>query len=113
MEYNPGLPKKEFILMQLGHIFNACLIQFTWQPSRFVNHSLLVSFRNLVYHLFKLLEAIGAISKTEAKKAASLSGNYQDSTTASLSHDHDNDAAAQEPEEDTDQENGMSLLLNT
>jgi len=70
------------------------------------NNLHLVLFYNL-YCLFKLLEAIGAISKSEAKKAASRSGNYQDSTTAPLSHDHNDDAAAQE---DTDQEDGWELL---
>ncbi|KAF8064936.1 hypothetical protein FPV67DRAFT_1419488, partial [Lyophyllum atratum] len=57
----------------------------------------------------KLLEAIGAISKTEAKKAASRSGNYQDSTTAPLSRDHDDDAAARE---DTDEDAGISFSLD-
>ena len=40
----------------------------------------------------KLLEAIGALSKADAEKAASCSGNYQDAITAPLSCVHDNDA---------------------
>ncbi|PPQ80850.1 hypothetical protein CVT25_001974 [Psilocybe cyanescens] len=58
----------------------------------------------------KLLEAIGAFSKTEARKAASRSGNYQDSTTAPLSRVHDDDAAVQE---DGDQQDFVSLSLDT
>jgi hypothetical protein len=57
-----------------------------------------------------LLEAIGAISKTEAQKASSRSGNYQDSTTAPLSRTHDDDAAAQE---DVDPQDVVSLSLDT
>jgi len=56
--------------------------------------------------ILQLLEAIRAISKTEAQKATSWSGNYQDSTTAPLGHSHDDDAAAQD---DGDQEEAVSL----
>lgn len=109
MEYSRELPKKASTLMQLGHVSDVCLIPFIWQLSRFVNHLLFVRFQSL-FCLLKLLEAIGAISKTEAKKAASRGGNYQDSATAPLSRDHDDDAAAQE---DVNQEESISLLLDT
>ncbi|TFK33873.1 hypothetical protein BDQ12DRAFT_614499, partial [Crucibulum laeve] len=42
----------------------------------------------------QLLEAIGAVSKSESNKATSHSGNYQDSATASLDHTADNEATA-------------------
>ena len=58
------------------------------------------------YVILQLLEAIGAISKTEAQKATSRSGNYQDSTTVPLGRSHDDDAAAQD---DGDQEEAVSL----
>jgi hypothetical protein len=44
----------------------------------------------------KLLEAIGAISSTESKKAASRAGNYQDAATASLDCNLDNDTTTQD-----------------
>jgi len=44
----------------------------------------------------KLLEAIGAISAAESKKATSRSGNYQDSATAPLGREHDDDAVGQD-----------------
>ena len=44
----------------------------------------------------QLLEAIGAISKGDAQKASSWSGNYQDLTTAPLSRTHDDEAASQD-----------------
>ena len=44
----------------------------------------------------QLLEAIGAISKSEAQKAASRSGNYQDSVTTPLDREQDSDAVTQE-----------------
>jgi hypothetical protein len=44
----------------------------------------------------KLLEAIGAISAAESKKATSRSGNYLDSATAPLGREHDDNAAGQD-----------------
>ena len=41
----------------------------------------------------KLLEAIGALTKSEADKATSRSGNYQDSLSTPLSRAHDKNAA--------------------
>jgi hypothetical protein len=43
-----------------------------------------------------LLEAIGAISKSDAHKATSQNGNYQDSTTAPLSRAHNHEAVIQD-----------------
>jgi hypothetical protein len=40
------------------------------------------------------LEDIGVISRSEGKKAAARSGNYQDNVTRPLSHDQDNNATA-------------------
>ena len=54
----------------------------------------------------QLLEAIGAISKGDAWKASSQSGNYQDSTTAPLSRTHDDEAAGQD---DVDQLEDLTL----
>ena len=44
----------------------------------------------------QLLEAIGAVSKSDGSKAASWNGNYQDSINAPLSRAHDNEAAGQD-----------------
>jgi hypothetical protein len=55
----------------------------------------------LAYSLpnLKLLKAIGAVSSSEGKKAASRAGNYQDAATASLDRDLDNDATTQDDSE--------------
>lgn len=58
----------------------------------------------------KLLEAIGAISAAESKKATSRSGNYQDSATAPLGREHDDDAAGQD---DADEQEVPSLVEDT
>ena len=55
----------------------------------------------------KLLEAIGALTKSEADKATSRSGNYQDSLSTPLSRTHDNDAAGLS---DVIQETNINLL---
>ena len=47
----------------------------------------------------QLLEGIGAISKSDSKKATGRSGNYQDAVTAPVSHEHDDAAAVHEDEE--------------
>ncbi|KAI0302923.1 hypothetical protein BC826DRAFT_881232, partial [Russula brevipes] len=44
----------------------------------------------------KLLEAIGAVSKSDSQKATSRNGNYQDSATAPLNRAHDDKAAGQD-----------------
>ncbi|KIL55008.1 hypothetical protein M378DRAFT_201131 [Amanita muscaria Koide BX008] len=49
----------------------------------------------------KLLESIGAISKSDSRKAAGRSGNYQDAVTAPVSREHD-DAGVVDEEEVTD-----------
>jgi hypothetical protein len=49
------------------------------------------------------LEAIGAISAAESKKAASRSGNYQDCVTAPISCSFDDEGLAQS--EDNEDEN--------
>jgi hypothetical protein len=48
----------------------------------------------------QLLEAIGAISGSDAQKANSQNGNYQDSTTAPLSRVHDDEAVVQNDGDD-------------
>ena len=48
------------------------------------------------YVILQLLEAIRAISKTEAQKATSQSGNYQDSTMVPLGRSHNDNTAAQD-----------------
>ena len=40
------------------------------------------------------MEGIGAISRSEGKKAISRSSNYQDNITRPLSRDHDDNATA-------------------
>jgi hypothetical protein len=44
----------------------------------------------------QLLEAIGAISKSDSAQATSRSGNYQDSTSAPLTRAHDDEVAGQD-----------------
>jgi hypothetical protein len=74
-----------------------------------VNISFLLYF--ILFYLqvdYQLLEAIGAISGSDAQKASSRKGNYQDATTAPLSRTHDDEAARQE---DGDQFEGDITLL--
>jgi hypothetical protein len=59
----------------------------------------LFSFYISLAQCHQLLEAIGAISKSNAPNATSRNGNYQDSTTAPLSRTHDDEAAGQDDEE--------------
>jgi hypothetical protein len=54
----------------------------------------------------QLLEAIGAISKSDVRKATSRKGNYQDSATAPLSRTHDDEAVVQD---DGDQLDDVTL----
>jgi hypothetical protein len=56
----------------------------------------------------QLLEAIGAISKSDAQKATSQKGNYQDSTTTPLSRLHDNEAVVQNDGDQLDDVNTHS-----
>jgi hypothetical protein len=63
---------------------------------------------HIIYLDYQLLEAISAISRSDAQKASSRKGNYQDATTASLSRMHDDEAAGQE---DGDQPEGDITLL--
>lgn len=58
----------------------------------------------------KLLEAIGALTKSEADKATSRSGNYQDSLTTPLNRAHDDEAAGLD---DSIQDTDISLLPDT
>jgi hypothetical protein len=44
----------------------------------------------------QLLEAIGAVSKSDSSKATSRNGNYQDSATTPLSRAYDDEAAGQD-----------------
>jgi hypothetical protein len=73
-----------------------------------VNSFFLTVFHIIYLDYYQLLEAIGAISGSDAQKASSRKGNYQDATTASLSRTHDNEAAGQE---DGDQPEGDITLL--
>jgi len=59
--------------------------------------------------LSQLLEGIGAISTTEAKKVMSRSRNYQDLVTALLSWTFNNDAVGRDDEDEQDK---VSLELN-
>jgi hypothetical protein len=54
--------------------------------------------------LDQLLEGIGAMSKVDARKARSRSGNYQDSTVAPVDRESDNKAVQQEDEEECEGE---------
>jgi hypothetical protein len=54
--------------------------------------------------LYQLLEGIGAMSKVDARKAKSRSGNYQDSAVAPVDHEFDNKAVQQEDEEECEGE---------
>lgn len=58
----------------------------------------------------QLLEAIGAISKEDGKKAASRGSNYQDSVTIPLDRAHDDDAVGLMDGEDLEQ---LSLTPTT
>ena len=58
----------------------------------------------------QLLEAIGAISNSDAQKATSWNGNYQDSTTAPLSRVHNDKAVIQD---DGDQLDNTTLTPDT
>jgi len=59
---------------------------------------------------FQLLEAIGAVSKSDSQKATSRNGNYQDSATAPLNRAHDDEAAGQD---DGDQVGDVTLAPDT
>ena len=48
-------------------------------------------------YAIQLLEGIGAISKSDSRKA-SESGNYQDLVIAPISHEHDNTAVVNRDE---------------
>lgn len=61
----------------------------------------------------QLLEAIGAISKTDSKKAAARGGNYQDVVSASLSRVNDNEAVALEDQFDEDGEGNSAAGILT
>ncbi|KAJ7922441.1 hypothetical protein B0H13DRAFT_2410405, partial [Mycena leptocephala] len=58
----------------------------------------------------KLLEAIGALTKDERKKAESRAGAYQEATTESLSRTQDNHASQGDDDEDEDTTQPMSLI---
>ena len=58
----------------------------------------------------QLLEAVGAILKSDAQKATSQSGNYQDLATAPLSHAHDDVAMMQDESEDINQQEDLMLV---
>lgn len=60
--------------------------------------------------LLQLLEAVGAILKSDAQKATSWSGNYQDLATAPLSHAHDDAATMQDKSEDINQQEDPMLV---
>ena len=51
------------------------------------------------------------ISKAEGKKAATHSGNYQDSITTPLAHEHDNNATGDD--EDNEPESAVDLDSDT
>ncbi|PPR06980.1 hypothetical protein CVT26_004251 [Gymnopilus dilepis] len=59
-----------------------------------------------------LLQAIGAVSMSEAQKAASSFGSYQDSITAPLDCDHD-DAVVDQIEIDANESEVVSLSLDS
>lgn len=58
----------------------------------------------------QLLEGIGAISKSDSRKASGWSGNYQDSVIASISHKHDDTAVVNGEEEDEEDELQDAIL---
>ncbi|KAH9047030.1 hypothetical protein EDB83DRAFT_2178863, partial [Lactarius deliciosus] len=74
-------------------------IKASWVRLRCIPHTI---------HLaaVKLLEAIGAITKEDTKKAVSRGGNYQDSATSPLDCMHDDDVVGLEDGEGGDE---MSL----
>ncbi|KAJ7343957.1 hypothetical protein DFH08DRAFT_701987, partial [Mycena albidolilacea] len=51
----------------------------------------------------KLLEAIGAISKSSGKKAGGRQTSYQDAVTAPLAREHDDDAEGDDDDEDDEE----------
>jgi hypothetical protein len=59
----------------------------------------------------QLLEGIGAISRSDGKKAVARGGNYQDSVTAPVDRVFD-DGAAMVDEENEDFEETISMPLN-
>jgi hypothetical protein len=79
---------------------DACHIPFTLQ--QLISLPIVLSTQSSS----QLLEAIGAISRGDAQKASSWSGNYQDLTTAPLSCTHDDEAAGQN---DVDQLEDLTL----
>jgi hypothetical protein len=58
--------------------------------------------------MFKLLEAIGVISKAARKKAEGKSASYQDSVTASLAREDDDDWEDDDEEVENDEETAES-----
>jgi hypothetical protein len=58
--------------------------------------------------MFKLLEAIGVISKAARKKAEGKSASYQDSVTASLAREDDDDWEDDDEEVEDDEETADS-----
>lgn len=54
--------------------------------------------------VLKLLEAIGAISKSAHKKSEGKSASYQDAVTAALAREHDDDG---EEDDDDDEDEDM------
>jgi hypothetical protein len=65
--------------------------------------TLLISFVLVLNH-FQLLEGIGLMSKSTAKKA-SASVNYQDDVTSALEREHEIDATADEEADQDDEGN--------
>ena len=60
----------------------------------------------------QLLEGIGAISKSDSRKAAGWSGNYQDAVTAPVSCEHDDAGIADEEEETKEAVVGVSPSID-
>ena len=58
------------------------------------------------------MESIGAISKTNSKKARSHLANYQDIISAPQGEDADDDMATQNPEYDDKDEDALFLGVN-
>jgi hypothetical protein len=59
-------------------------------------------------YAIQLLEGIGAISKSDSRKASGRSGNYQDSVIAPVSREHDDAAVVNGEEEDEEDEDAIS-----
>jgi hypothetical protein len=77
-----------------GIKLNASWARLRCMPHTIHLAALKVSYYYCIYHWLngpQLLEAIGAISKSDSLKASSRNGNYQDSTTAPLSRVHDDE----------------------